>query len=189
MENNLAYREQWREELIGGEWVAMAPATTNHNRVKGNIYAMFWNYLQGRECEVLPDGEGVFLSDTDEYIPDLMIICDPEKIRPDGVHGAPDLVVEVLSPGTAKYDRGKKKDTYEEAGVREYWIVNPEDQSIEQYFLKDGKYGLNNVYTVYPAWMLERMKPEERSAVATEFKCSLYDDLVIRLENVFSRVK
>ena len=188
MNDNLAYQEKWREELIGGKLVAMAPAATNHNRVKLNITGLFWMYLDGRSCEVLPDGEGLFLSEEDEYIPDVMIVCDPDKIHPDGVHGAPDLVVEILSPGTARYDRGRKKDIYEKNGVREYWIVEPDSKAVEQWQLMEGRFILQNVYSIYPEYMLARMKASERAAVPAEFKCSLYDDLTFRLADIFKRV-
>ena len=188
MEGNLAFAEEFREELIGGRLVAMAPAVTDHNRIKRNISTLFDVYLRGHVCEVLPDGEAVYLTKTDYYCPDVMVVCDPEKIRPDGVHGAPDLVVEVLSPGTARHDRGRKKDVYEACGVREYWIVSPGDRTLEQYILRDGKLAAENTYALFPEWMLQRMRPEERASVVTEFKCSLYDDLPIRLSDVFARV-
>ena len=189
MESSLAYQDDWREEQIGGEWVAMAPATTSHNVVKGNIHGIFWGYLRGHTCQVLPDGEAVCLTDEDYYYPDVMIVCDPEKIKEDGVYGAPDLVVEVLSPGTARYDRGRKKDIYEKARVREYWLVNPVDKSVEQWLFRGGRFVLNNIYSVYPDFLLARMKESERANVTTEFKCSLYDDLTIRLDDIFARVK
>ena len=190
VETNLAYQEEpWREELIDGKLIAMAPPVTNHNRVKLNISNLFWNYLRGKRCEVLPDGEAAYLTDLDYYIPDVMVVCDPEKVKEDGVHGAPDLVVEVLSPGTVRYDRGRKMQIYEASGVREYWLVNPADKVVEQYLLKDGKLVLSEVYALRPEWELRRMKPEERASVVTEFKCSLYEDLSIRLEDVFDRVR
>ena len=193
MNENLAYKDEpyqepWREELIAGKLVAMAPARTVHNHVKGNIHGLFWGYLKDKTCQVLPDGEAVFLTETDYYYPDSMIVCDPDKIKWDGVHGAPDLAVEVLSPSTAKFDKGRKKDVYEACGVREYWLVDPANKSVEQYILTGGRFILNEVYTLYPNYMLEAMKPEERAAVVTEFKCSLYDDLIIQLEDVFYRV-
>ena len=103
METNLAYQEEFREELINGEIVAMSPAASNHNRIAGDIYGIFWNYLKGKKCEPFGDSEAVYLTETDHFIPDFMIVCDSDKIKSNGVHGAPDLVVEVLSPGTAKW--------------------------------------------------------------------------------------
>ena len=189
METNLAYRDDWREEIIGGEVVLMAPAKSGHNRVKGRIFSIFDQHLAGKTCEPFADGEGLYLAESrDEYIPDFMVVCDPEKVTEDGVFGAPDLVVEVLSPATAKYDKGRKKDMYEKHGVREYWIVDPVSCIIEQYILTDGRFVLRDVYHRYSMRDLERMKPEERAAVVTEFKCSLFDDLTIRVDDVFDRV-
>ena len=188
MNTNLAYKEEPREEILGGTPVMMAPASTSHNRVKGNLYHGFRLYLKDRTCEVLPDGEAVYLTEEDVFIPDVMIVCDPNKIQADGVHGAPDLVVEVLSPGTARYDKGYKKDVYERCGVREYWLVSPADKMIDQYILREGRFVLHDTYALLPDWTLRRMEQEERASVVMEFQCSLYDDLIIRLEDVFYRV-
>ena len=186
MNQSLAYQNEWREELLGGEAVAMSPAATNHNRVSGMIYHIFQSYLKGKHCIPFPDGETVILSEKDHFVPDGMIVCDRDKIKATGVYGAPDLVVEVLSPSTAKRDRGYKKDAYQAAGVPEYWIVNPADRSVEVYLLAEGQYTLDNVYAIFPDWMLESMKEEEKAEVVTSFKCHLYDDLILSLEDIFS---
>ena len=189
MNGNLAYKLEPREEIIGGKVVMMAQASTNHHRIADNIYGIFRDYLKDRKCEPFSDGESlVLVNKKEEYVPDGMVVCDPDKVQSDGVHGAPDLVLEVLSPSTARYDRTHKKDVYEKFGVREYWIVSPGDLSLEQYVLEDGKFVLRDIYHKYPAYMLEHMSDEERASVVTEFKCSLFDDLTIRLEDIFHRV-
>lgn len=187
MNGNLARREEFREERINGVMVAMSPAASNHNRIAGNIFSLFHQHLKGRQCEPFGDGEAVYLTEADTFIPDGMIVCDPDKVQWDGVHGAPDLVVEVLSPSTAKNDRGYKRDVYESCGVREYWIVSPGDKAVEQYLLQEGQFVLHEIYTLYPGWMLEKMSGEERAAIKTSFQCSLYDDLDIALEDIFYR--
>ena len=189
MNTNLAYQDAFPEELINGKVVAMSPAATNHNRISGRIFSIFDHYLSGKKCEPFADGENLFLSEKNHFIPDVMIVCDPDKIKSDGVHGAPDLVVEVLSPSTAKNDKGYKKEAYAAAGVKEYWIVSPNDKLLEQYLLKDGQFILHDVYVIHPDYELAKMTEEERAALVTEFKCSLYDDLLISLEDVFRRVK
>ena len=189
MESNLAYQEDWREELIGGKLVAMGTPSTNHGAVVLNLSRIFGNYLHGKPCTPFGDNTKVFLTEENRFIPDAMIVCDSDAIQLDGVHGAPDLVVEVLSPSTADYDKRHKKDAYEKSGVKEYWIISPEAKTVEQYILRDGRFSLDGVFAVYPDWMLKNMKPEERAAVAAEFKCSLYDDFVIRLDDIFARVK
>jgi len=130
----------------------------------------------------------VFLSDTEHYVPDFMVVCDPDKIKRDGVHGAPDLVVEVLSKSTAKRDRWYKKRGYESAGVPEFWLVDPVHRSIEVYLLQKGRYVMDNLYTLFSQDDLEMMTDRERAEVVTEFKCHLFDDLIIRLEDVFYRL-
>lgn len=189
MHSNLVYQEEPWEELIDGKIVAISSRpTTNHHRVSGNIFCIFQSYLYKKRCEPFLYGVDLYLSEKDSFIPDVMIVCDPDKVKKDGVHGAPDLAVEILSPSTAKRDKGYKKDVYARTGVKEYWIVSPGDKSIEQYFLKDGQFILHEIYTVYPDYILKKMNEEERAAVVTEFKCSLYDDLIISLEDIFWRV-
>ena len=186
MNENVAYKKEFCEELVNGRIVAMSPAATNHNRISGNIFLIFGNYLRGKPCVPFGDGEKVFLTGMDHYVPDFMVVCDRDKIKPDGVHGAPDLVVEILSPSTGLRDKGRKKNIYESCGVPEYWIVSPEARSIDVYRLEDGRYELDNSYSVYPDYLLSGMTDEEKAAVVTEFKCHLFDDLVIRLDDVFS---
>lgn len=189
MNTNLEYQEERREELIGGKVVMMAGASVNHNHISGNISYIFHRYLRGKQCTPFGDGTKLFLEEDNQFIPDGMIVCDKDKIKEDGVYGAPDLVVEILSPSTAKNDRGTKKDAYERAGVREYWIVNPADKTIEAYLLRDGRLVLDNTYSIYPDFMFEHLLTEaERAALPESFKCSLFDDLEIRLEDVFDRV-
>lgn len=185
MSGNLAFQEEWRKELIGGKVVMMSPAATNHNRIAENIDFLFRTYLKGKKCVPFGDGYNLFLSANDRFVPDFMVVCDREKIKADGVHGAPDLVLEVLSPSTAKNDKGYKKGVYESSGVPEYWIVSPKEKSIEVYLLQDGRYVLDNHYTFYSPDELEFLMDEEKAELVKEFKCHLYDDLVIRLDDIF----
>ncbi len=186
MNGNLACKEDLRVEHIGGRVVAMSPRPTfNHNRIALNIVVLFENYLKGKRCTAISDGTDLFLSEENNFIPDMMVVCDPDKIKPNGVYGAPDLVVEVLSPGTAKYDRGPKKNAYERCGVREYWIVDPANRWVEQYLLREGTLELAAVYVIFPDYTLEKMTQEEREAVVTHFRCSLFDDFEIALEDIF----
>lgn len=187
MSDNLAYQEEPWEELINGEVVAMSPRPTfNHNRIASRIYLAFENYLKGKRCTAIADGTDLYLTEKDRFVPDMMVVCDRDKIRRDGVHGAPDLVVEVLSHSTANRDRGYKKEAYAKCGVREYWIVNPTDRSVEVYLLSEGGLVFDHVYSLYPDSVLENMTQEERAALETHFKCSLYDDLDIALDDIFS---
>ena len=188
IDGNLALKEEPLEELIGGKVVMMAPPVSNHNTIAANIAGIFVPYLRGKKCRYYGDHEGVFLTEGEFYIPDGLVICDPDKIKLDGIHGAPDLAIEILSPSTARYDRGRKKDIYEQYGVREYWIVNPPEMTIEQYVLQDGKFFLRDIYRKYTETLLEYMKEEERAAIVKEFRCSLFPDLPILVEDVFDHM-
>ena len=153
MESNLAYQYEYPEELINGEAVAMSPSPAhNHIWVANNLNFIFGNYLRGKKCRVYPDGFDVHLSKKDIFKPDMMDVCDRDKIKPNGIYGAPDLVVEVLSRSTAHRDKGYKKDTYAKSGVREYWLVDPGNESIEVYLNADGVFTLDNTITRNGSW-------------------------------------
>lgn len=188
MDTNLAYQyeDYRRTELVGGKVVMMSPAATNHVLISGNICHLFANYLAGKPYTPILGGLTVYLTDKDHFVPDFMVVCDRDKIKPDGVHGAPDLVVEVLSPSTVKRDRTHKKDVYGRCGVRECWLVSPADKTIEAYRNNGTELVLHEVYAVYPDWMLPRLTESERAAVVTQFKCSLFDDFDIPLDDIFS---
>lgn len=190
MRSNLAYYEDApREELIGGKIIAMSPRPLyNHNRVAGRIYKLFEDYLEDRSCAAISDGTELFLTEEDRFVPDFMVVCDPNKIKRNGVHGAPDLVAEILSPSTSKRDKMYKKNVYEKCGVREYWLVDTLNRSIEQYLLEDGRLELREIYTLFQDDDLEQMNEEERAAVSTHFKCSLFDDLDIALADIFKKL-
>lgn len=186
---NTIYKEEPRYEIINGQTVMMSPSPAlNHTRVSRNIDRLFGRYLEGKRCEAFPDGVDVHLDDKNTVIPDAMIICNKDIIKKDGIYGAPDLVVEVLSPSTGKKDKGYKKSLYERHGVKEYWIVDPISKSIEVYLLKDSKYDLDNVYTIYPDWQWEKMTDEEKAEAALVLKVSLYDDFAISLYDIFKNV-
>ena len=190
MNGNLACQEDYsdprREELHNGQVVLMAPSPNmNHNFIASNIYDIFKGHLRGKKCRVIYAGSDVFLTEEDVFVPDVMVVCDRSKIRWNGVHGAPDLVVEVLSLGTAKRDRGYKKDMYEKCGVREYWIVSPKEKTVEVYLLEDGRFRLDGAYSLVPEEILRQLKEKDRKNNISEFQCSLYDELTIRLEDVF----
>ena len=183
---NLAFKEEPRTELIDGKLVMLAAPSVAHERVTGSIYRIFGNFLFGKKCSAFSSNTAVYLDDGNEYQPDVKVVCDPSKIKCDGIHGAPDLVVEVLSRSTGRNDRGKKMQVYERSGVREYWIVDPANRTIEQYIPRDGKFFLQDVYGQFEDYELKRMTEEEREAVIKEFRCTLFDDLTIAVADVFA---
>lgn len=186
MNGNLAYQEEPREELLNGKVYMMSSPSVNHNRTASNIYYAFRNYLKGKKCEAFADGTDVYLTEDDRVIPDAMIVCDKNIIKPDGIHGAPDLVVEILSPSTAKNDKGYKKDLYEKCGVKEYWIVEPNMRTVETYLLSDGRYEFNEFCALLPDTF--GVTDKEREESKKELPVSLYDDFIIPLEEIFQNL-
>ena len=187
---NLAFKNEDRYEMIDGKVVMMSPRpATNHGIISGNIYHIFRKYLQGKKCRAFMDGHELHLDEKNSLVPDAMIVCNKEMIKSDGIHGVPDLVVEVLSPSTAARDKGVKKDLYEKFGVKEYWIASPGDKSIEVHLLRNGKFDLDNIYTVYPDWQWSKMSEEEKAAAALSFRVSLYDDVVVDVREIFENVE
>ena len=182
-----ALENPW-EELIDGQAVGFNRCPSlNHNAITGNLCCVFGNYLHGKEGIRPFQRFDTWLTAKDHFIPDFMIVCDKNKIKRGGHHveGAPDFVAEVLSPGTVKRDKGYKKDAYERSGVREYWIIDPVGRSVEQHVLKDGAFTLRDVYYHYRDYELEDMTEEEKAEVVTEIRCAVFDDLSIRLEDIF----
>ena len=150
------------------------------------LRSAFRTYLKGKTCRAFNDGVDVYLTEDDRVIPDAMIVCNKNMIALDGIHGAPDLIVEVLLPSTAKNDRGYKKDLYEQSGVKEYWIVDPAMRSIEAYLLEDGKYSLKDFCGLFPDNL--GLTEKEKSESKKEIPVSLYDYFCIPLEEIFQNL-
>jgi len=187
--DNLAYRDAPQKyEMIDGQVIAMSPVRTNHAVVSGNIYFMFRSYLQGKPCKVYSDGVKVYLSEKDHFIPDCMVVCNADIVKPNGVYGAPDLVVEVLSPSTMKRDRMYKKQVYAKAGVKEYWIISTAETSLEAYRLQDGRLELDGVYMPFPDMEQYEFSEDDKAMIVTELRCSLFDDLEIHLDKIFEGI-
>ena len=130
-----------RAELIDGELYMMAAPDRIHQRLVMVLSNSIFNYIQDKngDCEVYPSPFAVFLSGDDRiYLePDISVICDKNKLTDHGCKGAPDLTLEILSPSNACHDLLVKLNLYQRAGVREYWIVDPENKAV-QVFLQDG---------------------------------------------------
>lgn len=155
----LTWQVRERLELIKGHLFKMSPAPMRyHQELSGALHREFSAYLKKKPCKVFHAPFDVRLPKTqndqrDDQIytvvqPDLVVVCDRAKLDRKGCLGAPDLIVEILSPSTAAKDVKDKFALYEEAGVREYWIVHPEEAIIEV-FRRDptGKYQLERIYT------------------------------------------
>jgi Uma2 family endonuclease len=123
--------ERW--ELIDGVAYAMSPApSTRHQAIVGGLFARIEQQLRGRPCRPFVAPTDVKLSEQDVVQPDILVVCRPERIHDSHIEGAPDLIVEVLSPNTAARDLRQKKALYERAGVREYLLIDP----LEHYALR-----------------------------------------------------
>jgi Uma2 family endonuclease len=143
----LTWPENERIELIDGEAVMMSPPSTVHQKISGELFRQLANFLEGKKCEVFsaPFGVRLFEKDGDSpenvdtmVEPDISVICDRDKLDRHGCKGAPDLIVEILSPSTQRRDRLIKLELYQRAGVREYWLVSPEEQTVQVLLFTNG---------------------------------------------------
>lgn len=137
IEDIYALPQGQRAELIDGQIYDMAPPGRTHQSLVHVLDRTIGNYIQGRggDCEVYPAPFAVFLNKDDfNYVePDLSVICDSSRLDEKGCHGAPDWVIEIVSPGSRRMDYFIKLFKYQSAGVREYWIADPEKQRVVVY--------------------------------------------------------
>jgi Uma2 family endonuclease len=151
------------EELIDGELIVSPPPLDAHQEDLGRIHVFLAGKIPGGKLRIAPTG--VYFNDLNYFEPDIFWISlnnDHCTLRPDGRfwQGAPDLIVEILSPSTAGYDRGVKFDIYEKYGVREYWLVDPQAKFMEVYVSRDGKFhrlGLFGVGKSFTSPVLENV--------------------------------
>ncbi|MDR1558720.1 MAG: Uma2 family endonuclease [Clostridiales bacterium] len=140
-----------RYELYEGEVRLMAGPSRAHQGINAALTAIFVTYLRGKPCRVYPAPFDVRLNASDEdnivVQPDLTIVCDRSKLNDAGCAGAPDMVIEIISPSSARYDRIKKFELYRRYGVGEYWIVDPDSRILEVYILRDGYYTRTGGYS------------------------------------------
>jgi len=157
----------------------MTPSPSrSHQKISAALFNTLYQYLKGRNCEVyyapfdvrLPEGDEEDHQIKTVVQPDLVVICDPSKLDEKGCQGAPDLIMEILSPSTASKDYIAKLNLYEKNQVAEYWIIHPLDKIVMVYRLLDnGNYGRAEVYA-------------EKDSV----KVGIFDDFVIDLKEIFT---
>jgi Uma2 family endonuclease len=169
-----------RYELIYGEAYAMSAPNTQHQSILAELVRQFANYLLGKSCKVYPAPFDVRLfyeeDENDDTVvqPDLTVICDPKKRGKEGCRGAPDFVAEILSPSNSAIEMQRKFELYREAGVREYWVLDPEHKTVHAYCFKDE--------TIFP-----RTYQSGRSGQFGESaRLAVFPDLEILLEPVFA---
>ena len=186
------YNDFAKKEIINGKIYLMAGTSTAHDETVGNLRFIFGTYLRGKPCKVYGENMSVnFDKENPQVLPDIKIVCDRSKITKKEIKGPPDLIIEVLSLRTKKRDITEKKDLYEKHGVKEYWIVNTKDRTVEVYLLKEGKYVCDEVY--------EKLDEDERNRIEKygtdedkkllkldKIKTSLFgDDLIIDIDDIF----
>ena len=153
----LTWPDDERCEIIDGVVYMMTPAPIlAHQDVAGEIFYQAKQALRGKTCRALIAPLDVRLpcnndaeEDSDIVVqPDVMVVCDPSKLDRRGVRGAPDWVVEVLSPKSASRDQIEKRRIYERHGVLEYWLVHPTDRILTIYRLQNGEYGKPDIFAL-----------------------------------------
>ena len=146
-----------RLELLRGKIFRLAAANTKHQRVGGKLFYELYGFLKGKICQVFIAPYDVRLPvknrKRDDQIttvvqPDICIFCDPSMIDERGACGAPDLAAEILSPTNSRYDLKDKYDVYQEAGIKEYWIIDPIQENVQVSILKaEGQFGPSATYS------------------------------------------
>lgn len=153
----LTWNDDERWELINGVAYNMAPApSVNHQRVSMELGRQLANFLFDNPCEVFSASLDVRLPEPNEkdedtknvVQPDIVVVCDSSKLDEKGCKGAPDLIIEIVSPSSASIDNIKKLNLYEKNGVKEYWIVHPIYKIITIYkIMENGLYGKPEIYS------------------------------------------
>ncbi|MDO5423167.1 MAG: Uma2 family endonuclease [Eubacteriales bacterium] len=160
-----ALPEGTRAELIDGQIYYMAPPSRIHQEISGELHYIIKDYIRQKAgtCKIYSAPFAVFLLNNDEtnYVePDISIVCDRSKLDDKGCHGAPDWIIEIVSPSNPGHDYVTKLSEYNAAGVREYWIVDPTTESITVYFFE------SNLFA-------------QRYTFSDSVKVHIYDDLEI----------
>lgn len=164
-------------EIIKGKIFRMSPApSATHQRISGRLFTMISNILWNKQCQVfsapfdviLPVKGKDFMQSDRIVQPDIVVICDQSKIKERGCFGAPDWIIEILSPHTTKKDLQDKFDLYEESGVQEYWIIEPKNQTVEVFVLE------NEVYHRITTYVQDDIAP-----------CNVLPDIEIDLKVLF----
>ncbi|OON99479.1 MAG: hypothetical protein ATN35_12345 [Epulopiscium sp. Nele67-Bin004] len=166
---------KWKEEIIDGKIYYMAPPTGRHNGVLGNLYLQFATYLKGKKCKAWLEIEVSLNEDkpNDYVVPDLSIICNNTIGNFKIFKGIPDLIVEVMSTNR-QTDKIDKFNLYQQTGVKEYWLVDPVSNTIDQYVLENNAYKLTNVFEAdFESELVQTIKP------------TIFDNLEIEINEIF----
>lgn len=153
----LEFDDEKRYELIDGVPYLMASPRVAHQDILGELYYQLKTYLKGKTCRVFASPLDVKLSGEKDnkkefnvVQPDIMVVCDQNKITEKNIQGAPDLAIEITSPNNPAHDKLVKLNLYQKFGVKEYWIVSLEEQIISVFLLNEDK-----IYTIPKAYYLD----------------------------------
>lgn len=170
-------------ERINGVTYDMSPsAAAGHGIVNGNIFSIIKNALKDSVCNVFIENLDLRISEDEWLIPDIMVVCDMNDVEKGVYKGVPRFVVETLSPSTAKRDRVEKMEKYESIGVPEFWLVGYTGKTLEIYYLKDGKYVLEETY------ILESDPGDEDYNADTEIRLRMLPHVRMTLGEIFEDV-
>ena len=137
--------ERW--EIIDRVAYAMTPApTTTHQSILRKMGSRIDRFFTGKTCVPFLAPTDVVFNESNIVQPDIFVVCDKSKITEANIQGAPDLIVEILSPGTILKDKREKKALYEKFGVREYILVYPDAEIVERFILSSGRYGAPDIF-------------------------------------------
>lgn len=176
----LTWPDDERWEIINGTAYIQSAPSWQHQSISSDLHRQFANYLVNIPCRVFTSPFDLRLPEenkTDEETtfvvqPDIIVICDRKGLKGTGYYGTPFLLIEITSPSTGKIDRLYKFNKYEKAGVKEYWIVEPELKMVSVFILQEnGRYGRPDMYS------------EE-----DEIKVSVFSDLIVDLKPVFDNI-
>ena len=146
----LTWDDDIRYELIDGIPYAMAGASRAHQEIASEIHGQLYMFLRGEPCKsyIPPFDVRLNAESYDDIVvqPDIMVVCDMDKLDDKSCIGSPDMIVEVISPSSKRHDKETKYQIYQNAGVREYWIIDPAEQTVEAHVLESGKY-IKSLYT------------------------------------------
>ena len=185
-----ALPEGERAELIDGRIYYMASPTRTHQQLLGYLFRKIADYIdeQGGDCEVNLAPFAVYLNnDNKTYVePDIVVVCDRDKLDDKGCHGAPDWVIEILSPSSMKMDCERKVKLYRDAGVREYWIVDPEKETVSVYDFGHGKITWNaGTYTAGTCAAAPETRDEPMHYSFSErIKAGIFENLYLHLSEM-----
>lgn len=145
----LSWDEDERIELLNGVPFMMSSPLRIHQEIAGAIFVQLYRFLEGKKCRVYQAPFSVRLFEAKKDVPedvqtvvepDISVICDENKLDQYGCQGAPDFVIEVLSSSTRRHDRITKYNLYQQAGVREYWIIDPDSRAVDVFLLENGMF-------------------------------------------------